>query len=166
MIWSSNLGTITPVLMALSVGVANAENAKELTGFYKLVSIDNTRPDGRVVAQYGLNPKGSLALGANGRYVLFIRRSELPTFATDNVREGTAQENRAIVRGSIAHTGTYEVDAKEQSITFHIEASTFPNQDGATQKRQFTLESDDLKYVVTTPSVGSGIATLVWRRTR
>ena len=60
----------------------------------------------------------------------------------------------------------YEIDLKEHSIIFHIEASTFPNQDGAAQNRQFMLDSDELKYVVSTPSVGSGIATLIWRRVR
>jgi lipocalin-like protein len=97
-------------------------------------------------------------------YVLIIRRNELEKFASQNIREGTAAENRAVVRGSIAHTGTYVVDETGKSLTLRIETSTFPNQDRTEMTRAFTLTAGELRYVVPTPSVASGTAILVWRR--
>ena len=166
---SAGSGVATSLLALALVAIpatARPARADDVTGFYRLVSIDNTRPDGSVVPQYGPNPKGSLSLDRSGRYLLFIRRAELPKFATPNTREGTPQENKAVIRGSIAHTGTYIVNEADKSITFRIETSTFPNQDGTEQKRPFTLTGNELKYIVATPSVGSGVATLVWRRVR
>lgn len=162
---------LTAVVMAflvvgLSAGPAHAQGIKDVAGFYTLISIDNTRPDGTVVPQYGPNPKGVLSLDPSGRYVLFVRRNELESFASQNIREGTAAENRTVVRGSLAHSGTYLVDEVEKSITLRIEASTFPNMDRTAIKRAFKLTPNDLTYVMSRPTVGSGIATLVWRRVR
>ena len=157
---------LAAVLYAVSGRAAPAQSTKDVAGFYTLVSIDNTRPDGSVVPQYGPHPKGALSLDPSGRYILFIRRADIEKFASSNVREGTAAENRSVVRGSIAHTGTYAIDGDGKTIVLRIESSTFPNQDRTEMKRSLTLTPNELTYVVPVPSVGSGTATLVWRRVK
>src|SRR6266850_2415597 len=109
-------------------------------------TIDDVRPSGEVVQQYGPNPKGALSLDPSGRYVLFVRRAQLTNFEAPNIREGSAQENRAVVRGSLAHSGTYTIDGSAKTITLRVEASTFPNLDGTEIKRPFTLVENDLTY--------------------
>jgi len=147
-------------------GSTQGQTINDVAGFYRLVAIDNVRPNGEVVPQYGPNPKGALSLDPSGRYVLFVRRAQLTNFEAPNIREGSAQENRAVVRGSLAHSGTYTIDGSAKTITLRVEASTFPNLDGTEIKRPFTLVENDLTYSMSVPSVGSGIARLVWRRVK
>jgi hypothetical protein len=153
-------------LATMAAASAPAQTSQDIAGFYTLVSIDNVRPDGSAVPQYGPNPKGALSLDPSGRYILMVRRSDLEKFASSNIREATALENRMAVRGSLAHSGTYTVDHAQKTITLRIEASTFPNLDGTEIKRPFTLTQNELTYAMSAPSVGSGTARLVWRRVR
>jgi hypothetical protein len=55
------------------------------------------------------------------------------------------------------------VNAADQTLTFTIETSTFPNGDGTEQRRAFTVTGDALQYTVPAAS-GGGTATVVWRR--
>lgn len=89
-------------------------------------------------------------------------RSRLPKFASNNRNEGTAEENKAVVQGSISHFGRYTVNDADKSITFYIEASTFPNWDGTEQKRPFPMTGDELKW--TTAASGGGSAEVVLKR--
>src|SRR5262249_5259883 len=77
--------------------------------------------------------------------------------------QGTPEENKDIVQGSISHFGTYAVNEGDKTITFHIQTSTFPNWDGMAQRRPFTLSGDELKYTVPTAS-GGGTAEVVLKR--
>jgi hypothetical protein len=151
---------------ALTAAPIEAQTIKDVAGFYALVSIDNVRPDGSIVPQYGANPKGALSLDPSGRYISMVRRSDLEKFASTNIREATALENKMAVRGGLAHVGTYTIDEAEKTITLRVEASTFPNQDRTEIKRPFTLTQNELTYSMSTPSVGTGTARLVWRRIR
>ena len=78
---------------------------------------------------------------------------------------GTPDENKAIVQGSFASFGTYSINEAEKTIIFRIESATFPNWNGDEQKRSFTLNGDELKYIVTAAS-GGGIATVTWKRAK
>ncbi len=110
------------------------------------------------------NPEGILMLDEAGRYTLVLLRPDLPTFASNNRTSGTQEENKAVVQGSIAHFGTYSVEG-DDTLVFRIEAGTFPNWNGAEQKRPFTLTGDKLEYTVPAAS-GGGTAQLVWTRAR
>lgn len=81
-------------------------------------------------------------------------------------QKGTAAENQAVVAGSIAHYGRYTVEPNNATVTFHIQASTYANWDGQTQKRPFTVKGDQLTYRVPAPSVGAGSGELVWKRVK
>jgi len=43
-------------------GSTQGQTINDVAGFYRLVAIDNVRPNGEVVQQYGPNPKGALSL--------------------------------------------------------------------------------------------------------
>jgi hypothetical protein len=79
--------------------------------------------------------------------------------------EGTPEENKAVVQGSIAHFGKYTVDEANKTITFHIEASTFPNWNGTEQKRPFTVTGEELKWR-TIASTGGATAEVVLKRAK
>jgi hypothetical protein len=156
--------TLTPKITALLfVGVALlSSNAiaqqktlqEQLVGAWTYVSVDTVNPDGSRLPMYGPNPQGLVIFDGNGHYALVNARSGLPKFASNNRMDGTLEEYKAVVQGSISHFGRYTVNEADKTITFHIETSSFPNWDGVVQKRPFSLIGDQLKW--TTPSASGG----------
>ena len=142
--------------LALPAGIATAQGAKSVVGTYTPVSN----------AQFGDNPRGQLILGRDGHYSIILARTTLPKVASGARGNGTAEENKAIVGGSIAHFGKYTVDTKDKTITFNVEASTFPNWDGTTFKRAFKVSGDQLTYTNNAPSSGGGAQEVVWKRVK
>jgi len=152
--------------LALPAGDAAAQGAKSLAGSWTLVSADIIDTAGKMTPIFGPNPRGSLIFASNGQYSLNLARASLPKFASNNRAKGTPEENQAVVAGSIAHFGKYTVDEKDKSFTFNVETSTFPNWDGTTQKRAFTVSGDELKYTNPVASAGGGRVDLVWKRAK
>ena len=156
----NNLSAVSALLLfaalALPTGNAAAQDAKSVAGTYTAVSS----------APFGDNPRGQLILGRDGRYSIVLARTTLPKIAAGARGKGTAEENKAIIGGSIAHFGKYTVDAKDKTITFNVEASTFPNWDGATFKRPFKVSGDQLTYTNNAPSDGSAANDVVWKRVK
>ncbi len=166
--------TLTTIMALLLLGlvlpsgdaVGQLKTLKEqLVGTWTYVSVDIVRPDGSRVPLYGPNPQGVASFDINGHYLLLTARAELPKFASNDRMKGTAEENKAVVQGSISHFGTYTVNEADKTITFHIQTSTFPNWNGVDQKRPFTITGDELKW--TTPaSSGGGLAEVVLKRAK
>jgi hypothetical protein len=155
----------TAICTALVVTSAQSQRAssKDLVGTWAFVS--NTADfGGKQVELFGTDGKGRMMLGADGRYTIVIVRSGLPKFASGNRMGGTPEENRAVIQGSNAHFGTYAVDESAGALIFRIEGATFPNWDGAEQKRSFTLDDDVLKYIIPTSTTGSGPGEVIWKR--
>jgi len=137
---------------------------EQIVGTWTYVSVDTVHPDGSRVPLFGANPQGQAIFDSNGRYMLLTARSDQPEFASNNRMEGTPEENRAVVQGSIAHFGRYSVNEADKTITFHIETSTFPNWNGIEQKRPIILTGDELKW--RTAASSGGIAEVVLKRAK
>src|SRR5262249_354217 len=140
-----------------------SQSASDVVCTWHYVSAETVSAGGKRSPTFGPNPKGIVVFEANGRYALIVTRSDQPKFASNNRLQGTPEENKAIVQGSISHFGTYAVNEADKTIVFHIQTSTFPNWDGAEQKRPFTISGDELKYTVPTASAG-GKAEVVLKR--
>jgi hypothetical protein len=141
---------------------AFAQTTASLVGTWKLISLTVLK-SGSPVEILGLHPEGQLVLGNDGRYTLVAVRSDLPKLASGDRLSASADENRQIVQGSVAHFGTYVVDPATHTIEFHIRKGTFPNWDDEVQARPFVLEGDRLTYM-TPGSFGYGASTAVWER--
>jgi hypothetical protein len=138
----------------------------QMVGSWEFVSVANTLTDGSKVQPFGASPVGLLMFGSDGRYISLVVNRDIPKFASNSREKGTPEENKAAVQGGIAHFGTYSVAEADGALIFNIERSTFPNWNGTQQKRPFTLTGDELKYTVTTPSTGVGVAEVILRRKR
>lgn len=135
----------------------------QLVGAWSLLIADNVLPEGNKPT-YGPNPNGIVIFDASGHYALELARSNNPKIASNNRAQGTADENKAIAAGTLAHFGAYTVDDAGKTLTLHIQGSSFPNWEGTVQKRQVTLAStDDLKWV-TPQASGGGTVEFYWRR--
>ena len=156
---------ITVAMAAACLGTAvpgaGAQTVKDLVGTWTLESDTNTTADGRTVRPFGTNPQGTAIFDSTGHFAIINSRSDLPKFASDNRMQGTAKENEAIVRGSIAFFGTYSVG--DGVIIQHIEGGTWPSWNGTYQKRTITSFAGDEQTWTTHASLG-GNSELHWKR--
>jgi hypothetical protein len=157
-----NLGAV------LFASGAVAQSPKEqIVGAWTLVSADSVRPDGSRVAVFGSNPRGIMIFSRDGHFALVQMRAELPRIAAKSRDQGTPEENKGIVEGSIAYFGTYSINEAETTMTLKLEGSTFANILGAgEQKRIITsLTPEELKF--TNPRTPSGATLEVgWKRAK
>ena len=153
-------------LVAPGSALSQQKSLKEqLVGPWIQVSATNTAPNGTKSDLFGPNPRGIQIFESNGRYAQIGVRSDLPKFGSNNRATGTAEENKAVVQGSIAYFGTYTVDEADKSFTVQVEGSTFPNWMGTAQKRSFSISGDELTFNTAVASVG-GANVVVWRRVK
>jgi len=139
-----------------------SHDPKDLIGTWTLVSVVTER-DGRKFDTYGPNAKGLLVFDGDGRYSVIFISGDLPSFVSGNRSSGTADENKAVVAGSIAHFGTYVVDEADRSFTLQIDRATFPNWNGKVSKRAFVIKGDELHFNDPRASAG-GMIENVFRR--
>jgi hypothetical protein len=142
----------------LSMGTA-AQMDRELVGTWEWVSVENTFPDGTRSQPFGPKPGGYLAFDDEGRFFWLITRPGRPKFASGRRDQGTADENKATVQGSLAYTGRYAVSG--ETLVLKIEASTYPNEEGNEQSRTIVLNGDELTWQNPAVSTGArGVAVL------
>src|SRR5260370_25588732 len=150
-----SISLIAGLALALSAGNAAAQSAKDLVGTWTIVSAQ----------AFGPSPKGILIFDANGRFSQVLLRPDLPKYAANNRNEGSAEENKATVQGTLAFFGTYSINGTD--MTRHIEGSSFPNWTGTDQKlTNLTVTRDELNWTNGAPSGGGGTVVVVWKRAK
>jgi hypothetical protein len=105
-------------------------------------------------------------MDAGGNFSVSIVRAGVAKFASNNRTKGSDAENAAAVHGALNYFGTYAIDDADKSITVKIEASSYPNFVGETQKRTLTTSGDELQVINAAPSGGGGAATQIWKRVK
>ena len=137
----------------------------QIVGTWSVVSqwVDQ---EGKKLEPFGSDPKGLVVYDAHGRFILMLQRATLPKFASSNRMTGTAEENKAIVQGSIAYFGKYAIDEKERKLHLHYDGSTYPNWDGEDQARLVSISGDDLTVISPVSAVGGGTVHLLLRRVK
>jgi len=99
--------TATVLGLILTSGPAMSQRKSlkdQLVGAWSLLIADNVLPDGNKPT-FGPNPNGIVIFEASGHYALEIARSTNPKIASTNRVQGTADENKAILAGTLAHSG-------------------------------------------------------------
>ena len=136
-----------------------------LVGTWVLVEADKLLPDGTRVADYGPHPHGIAIFTSEGYYSVQIYRADRTKFASGDKGKGTPEEYREASLGMSGHFGRYSVDSLEGTITFHVDRSSFPNQDDTAPVRSFELKDDELSWRVA-PRPDGSIPVTVLRRVR
>jgi len=136
---------------------------QQVVGAWTMVS-NVLDQDGKKTEPYGSDAKGSVILTNTGRVALMITRSDIPKFAANNRTQGTPEENKAVVAGTIAYFGSYTVDDASKTLVMNLEGSTFPNWVGTEQKRTLELSGDQMTFVNQNPSMGAGLIRVTWKR--
>jgi hypothetical protein len=145
---------VVPVLgFALAATHPAMQSGDAVVGTWKLTSAD----------AFGDSPLGSLMLDRTGHFSAIFIRANLPLYASNSRVQGTTDEYRDTVNGSVAVFGTYKLDG--DSIRFHIDGSTFPNWTGTDQTRyNVTVSNTKLEYTQMHPSDGGSPVVVVWQR--
>jgi len=145
---------VVPVLaFALAASYPATQSENVVVGTWKLISAD----------AFGESPLGSLMLDRNGHFSAIFMRANLPPYASNSRLEGTMDEYRSTVNGSVAVFGTYALEG--DSLHFHIDGSTFPNWTGTDQTRyNVTASKTKLEYTQMHPSAGGAPIVVVWQR--
>jgi len=141
---------------------------EQLVGTWSFVIAEITTADGKKQLPFGDKPKGMLIFTADGHFSQVHVAGGLPRIASNNRLAGTPEENKAILAGSLALFGTYTVDEAKRTLTFQIEASTFPNLEGVAQTRTIDALSED-EFRNTNPAAtrdGPAVAMNIYRRAK
>ena len=139
--------------------------AKQLLGTWTLLSHESVRPDGSRVPVYGADPKGVAFFDSSGHFIITVMRSDRAKYAIDLPTQGTPEENKGTAQGTITYFGTYSLSEADRTIAIHIEASSFPNWNGADQKRIVAITGDQLKLTARALQTG-GHADVIWKRAK
>jgi hypothetical protein len=151
---------------ALAASGVVSQTAKDVEGAWTLVSADDLRPNGTRNPLFGSNPVGLLIFLPDGTYSLQIKDSGQAKFASGDRAKATPDECQATVLANNPHWGKYTVNEADRTITFQIEHAMFPNWEGTTQTRAFTLTGDQLKYTVPNATIAGANPELVWKRAK
>jgi len=147
--------------LGIVVPRSGAQTVKDLVGTWALESDTATTADGRTIQPFGPDPNGVAIFDNAGHFAIVLSRPDLPKFVSNNRMAGTAKENEAIVRGSLAFFGTYSIS--DGSIIQHIEGGTWPAWVGTDQKRTVASFSADEQTWIAVNSFG-GRSELHWKR--
>jgi len=154
-------------MISASGALAQQPSLKDqLAGVWMLVFADNVAPDGTRRQVFGPNPKGIMILDGTGRYSEMIVGSSRPKFTSNSRLQGTPEENRAVVMGTIAAFGTWSVNETDKTLSMQIEASLFPNQDGTEGKRLIIGVTPESLKIVNPGAGAGGRAEAEYRRAR
>src|SRR5262245_60916340 len=163
-----HLFPIAALVLSLLPGgaVGQQQSLKQrLVGMWTLVSNDNVASDGTKRQIFGPNPHGIMIFDANGRFAVIAVNPTRPKFKGNTRLDGTPEENKAAIAGTVAAFGVWSVDEATNILITRIEGSLFPNDESLEQRRLITLEGDELKQVNLNPGSG-GRAEIVFKRAK
>ena len=160
---------ITVLGLAVLAGSAAAQQKtlkEQLVGTWTLVANDNVAPDGTKRQIFGPNPKGILMLDANGRFAQVSVNPSRPKFKGSTRLDGTPEENKAVVAGTVASFGTWSVNEADKTMVIRPDGNIYPNAEGIDQRRTVvSITGDEFKYVNPTSTAG-GSTEAVYRRVK
>src|ERR1700730_8463165 len=156
--------TAALMIMTLAAGSTRAQGVKDqIVGTWLVVTVVN-ETDGKKLELFGSEPKGQFIFTADGHFSTNIVRPGRPKFASKDRMNGTADENKDAVQGNISSFGTYALNS-DGSLNVEIVGSSYPNWDGAKQKRLVQVKGDELTWTNPTPSSGQN-AVLTLKRAK
>ena len=148
---------------AISSAHAQAPAVNPFVGTWKLIAADKILPDGTRVVDYGAEPHGLAIFTADGHYMIDVFRDVRTKFAAKDREKGTFEEYKEAQLGSSCGFGTYSVDTTAGKVTFHIDRSTYPNNDDTTPVRDYELKGETLSWRLSPRPDGSIPITVVRR---
>ena len=143
--------------------LAVTAQTSDIAGTWSLVKAEKLLPDGTRVSDYGDSPHGLVIFTSDGYYSVQIYGADRRKFSSGDKLKGSPEEYKEASLSTSSHFGRYSVDPVKHAITFHIDRSSFPNQDDSTQVRAYEMNGDELSWKVAPRPDGSIPITVVRR---
>ena len=147
-----------------SASAAQKITKAQLVGSWRLVATENTLANGTRFNPFE-NGKGMLVFDRAGHFSWMLLRGDIPKIASGNRTQVSADESQGVTLGTLAYFGTYSVDPASNTLTMHIEASSFANFDGQDQKRTLILQGDELA-IANAAGASGGSGVVKWQRVK
>jgi len=155
-----------PLLAVLLFGsIMATAQTPSIVGTWVLTKAEKLLPDGTRVSDYGDNPHGIVIFTSDGYYSVQIYRAERLKFSSGDKLKGTPEEYKEASLSTSVHFGRYTLDPAKATITFHIDRSSFPNQDDTAQVRPYEITGNELSWKVAPRPDGSIPITVLHRVT-
>jgi hypothetical protein len=153
-------------LPSRAVGAAGQQPSlkEQLVGTWMVVSWEQKKTDGTKLELYGVNPTGIAFFDSGGRYIITVMRPDRARYASNTLRQGSAEENKETADGTITYFGTYALSEADRSMAIHVDGSSFPNWNGADLKRIVAITGDQL--TLTVPLPGGESVDVAWKRAK
>jgi Lipocalin-like domain len=145
--------------------LAASAQTSDIVGTWVLSKAEKLLPDGTRISDYGENPHGLIVFTADGYYSVQIYRADRLKFSSGDKLKGTPEEYKEASLTTSVHFGRYTMDSAKHTITFHIDRSSFPNQDDTTQVRPYEMTGDELSWKVA-PRPDGSVPITILRRVR
>jgi len=149
--------------VVLIASLAASAQTSDIVGTWVLSKAENLLPDGTRISDYGENPHGLVVFTPDGYYSVQIYRADRLKFSSGDKLKGTPEEYKEASLTTSVHFGRYTMDSAKHTITFHIDRSSFPNQDDTTQVRPYEMKGDELSWKVAPRPDGSVPITILRR---
>ena len=161
------LGAALGSLAACDMEARSAQRVpNKVAGTWTMVSA-RIDLNGRNRPAYGPKPSGMLVFTEGMHFVEVLTDSTVPKFASNVRGDGTNEENRKAMAGSIGFFGSYTVDGNGEFSGNRVDGSTFPNWVGDVRTRKelgLTVDGDRMTEAFQRPD-GTRIA-IVYERAR
>lgn len=141
--------------------------AKRFVGTWRLVSIEERRPNGEAVprtGRLGADPLGLILYDSTGHMAVQITARDRQHFAA---AQPTGEEAWDALRSYVAYFGTYTVDEAARTVTHHTVGNINPNIE-RDRVRHFEFSGDRLTLIPPPSKVNGETRTvrLTWERIR
>jgi hypothetical protein len=125
-------------------------------GAWRLISETERGANGVIVYPRGENPPGLLIYQADGIMAVQLMRRE---------RSGDIRDLDTALDQYLGYYGRYSVDEEKQTVTHHLEGSSYPGWVGIDLVRWFVFEGNRLTLTAEMVKGGQAITrVLVWER--
>ena len=158
------LALLFAICCLFRTGFSFAEDAKQLAGTWKVVSLITKFDGGDAVEPFGPNPKGRLVLTDEGQWIIILTA----------VHRGAAknlEEKAALLDSMLAYSGKYTIEGNRMTIQVDMSWNEIYSGANQNQTRFFNIEGDIL--TIRSPEIVSAVrpgqkavATLTLQRER
>jgi hypothetical protein len=156
---------LSMLAVVLIGSLAASAQTSDIVGTWVLSKAEKLLPDGTRISDYGKNPHGLVVFTADGYYSVQIYRADRLKFSSGDKLKGTPEEYKEASLTTSVHFGRYTMDPAKHTITFHIDRSSFSNQDDTTQVRPYEMNGDELSWKVA-PRPDGSVPITILRRAR
>jgi Lipocalin-like domain len=137
------------LLLIAGNALGQQKTLKELIpGAWVLESVYDEASDGKKNDTWGPEVKGMLLFDKSGRFSLQIMAANRPKTASNTPRDPVGK--------LVAYFGTYTIDEAASTLTYHLEAASFPGWNGVDRTAHISIANENELSQVSAPVPAAG----------